>query len=122
MSIQQTQSIGLGVAPLVNKMVEQPGRARSQPDLSQRVNAEAKTDVPSPSVQRSSPGTGEANMDTSIGTKRVRVGVHNQPHRPVVTIVDSQTNEVIREIPPEEILNLSVHLQENLGKVFNQNA
>ena len=37
----------------------------------------------------------------------------------VVKIVDSETNEVIRQIPPEELLNLSKHLKELSGNLVN---
>jgi flagellar protein FlaG len=37
----------------------------------------------------------------------------------VVKIVDSDTDEVIRQIPPEELLNLSKHLKELSGNLVN---
>lgn len=37
----------------------------------------------------------------------------------VVKIVDSETNEIIRQIPPEELLNLTKHLKELSGNLVN---
>lgn len=37
----------------------------------------------------------------------------------IVKIVDSETDEVIRQIPPEELLNLSKHLRELSGNLVN---
>ncbi len=40
----------------------------------------------------------------------------------VIKLVDRSTHEVVRQIPPEEILRLRQHLQELLGVVFDQTA
>ncbi|MCL2457575.1 MAG: flagellar protein FlaG [Desulfobulbus sp.] len=37
----------------------------------------------------------------------------------IVKIVDSVTDEVIRQIPPEELLNLTKHLMELSGNLIN---
>ena len=37
----------------------------------------------------------------------------------IVKIVDSETDEVIRQIPPEELLNLSKHLRELSGNLVD---
>ena len=37
----------------------------------------------------------------------------------IVKIVDSETDEVIRQIPPEELINLSKHLKELTGNLVN---
>ena len=37
----------------------------------------------------------------------------------IVKIVDSETDEVIRQIPPEELLNLSKQLREMSGNLVN---
>ena len=37
----------------------------------------------------------------------------------IVKIVDSETDEVLRQIPPEELLNLSKHLRELSGNLVN---
>jgi flagellar protein FlaG len=37
----------------------------------------------------------------------------------VVKIVDSETDEVIRQIPPEELRNLTKHLKELSGNLVN---
>ncbi len=40
----------------------------------------------------------------------------------VIKLIDRSTHEVVRQIPPEEILRLRQHLQELLGVVFDQTA
>lgn len=37
----------------------------------------------------------------------------------IVKVVDRETNEVIRQIPPEELIELSEHLRELTGNLIN---
>ena len=56
----------------------------------------------------------------SIGENtRVKVDINREARRPEVSIVDRETNRVILEIPPEQILNLSANLRSNIGDVFD---
>jgi flagellar protein FlaG len=40
----------------------------------------------------------------------------------VVKVMDTQTNEVIRQFPSEETLKLAKHLEGMLGLIFNDKA
>ena len=42
--------------------------------------------------------------------------------RVVVQVVDRNTDELIREIPPEEVLKISAQIQEILGLLFDDQA
>ena len=44
---------------------------------------------------------------------------NNESGSLVVKVVDRQTNEVIRQIPPEELLELSKHLKELSGNLVD---
>ncbi|MDK2880991.1 MAG: flagellar protein FlaG [Clostridia bacterium] len=46
--------------------------------------------------------------------------VHKETQRLVVKVIDPDTNKVIREIPPEELLDLAVRLQEMIGLLFDK--
>jgi flagellar protein FlaG len=46
--------------------------------------------------------------------------VHKASGRTMVQVTDADTGEVIREIPPEEILNLAARLDEMVGLIFDQ--
>jgi flagellar protein FlaG len=40
----------------------------------------------------------------------------------VVKVIDSETEKVIRQIPPEEILAIRARIQELLGAIFDKEA
>jgi flagellar protein FlaG len=50
-----------------------------------------------------------------IYNTKLSFSVHKESNRIVVRIIDSDTNEVIRQIPPEEILHISDEIQKIIG-------
>ncbi len=56
---------------------------------------------------------------TDDGQYSVRFEKNDDIHEMVVKIVDQKTDEVIRQIPPEELINLTKHLQELQGNIVD---
>ena len=56
---------------------------------------------------------------TEDGVYSVRFERDSSSEELVVKIVDQNTDEVIRQIPPEELLKLSQHLKELSGSIVN---
>lgn len=50
----------------------------------------------------------------------LRFSIHKASGQTVVTVTDAKTGEVIREIPPPELLNLAARLDEMIGLLFDQ--
>lgn len=46
--------------------------------------------------------------------------VHEDTGRVVVTVIDESTGEVIREIPPSEVLKLAASIDKAIGIIFDQ--
>lgn len=57
---------------------------------------------------------------STIHNVDLRFSVHEGSGQLVVTVMDSETGEIIREIPPRELLNLAVRLDEMIGLLFDQ--
>lgn len=57
---------------------------------------------------------------TRDGEYSVRFEKADQVDEIVVKVVDNKTDEVIRQIPPEEILGLKASLREYSGNIMNQ--
>lgn len=54
------------------------------------------------------------------GLYSVRFEKNDEVDQLVVKLVDRQTDEVIRQIPPESILGVKANLQEYAGNIVNQ--
>lgn len=45
---------------------------------------------------------------------------HEAAHQMVARIVDNETNEVIREVPPKELLDLSARMEKFVGLILDE--
>ena len=52
--------------------------------------------------------------------RKVQLRINKNINRVIITIVDKQSNEVIKEIPCEELQNLALHLREAIGLLFDE--
>jgi flagellar protein FlaG len=56
---------------------------------------------------------------TQDGTYSVRYEMHAKTRQMVVRLVDAESGEVIRQLPPEEMLEVAVKLEELRGNIVN---
>ena len=62
----------------------------------------------------------ELNRSMKLMGTKLEFSVDSITKRPVVTVVDAETHEVIRQIPSEEMLKVSQRITELLGVLFDQ--
>lgn len=66
-------------------------------------------------------GVAEAFGDVvSIVNRGIRVEVDNSSNQVITQIIDRNTDEVIRQIPPEELLRVSQRLQQFIGNILDE--
>ncbi|HOV79647.1 MAG TPA: flagellar protein FlaG [Bacillota bacterium] len=58
----------------------------------------------------------------SIFNKHFKFNIHEKTHRVIVQVIDSRTNEVVNEIPPEKILDMVADLQNLVGVIIDKKA
>jgi uncharacterized FlaG/YvyC family protein len=64
----------------------------------------------------------EANRNLANTNRRLEVGVHEGTNRIMVRVMDSETDEIIRELPPEERLDAITKIKEMVGFNFNHSV
>ncbi len=52
--------------------------------------------------------------------RRLDFRIHEETHRVVVKVIDTETDKVIKEIPPEQILQLAARIQEMIGLLVDE--
>jgi len=57
---------------------------------------------------------------SDIFNRRMDFRVDAKTHRIVVKIIDTQTDKVIKEIPPEQLLRLAEKIQEMIGLLVDE--
>ncbi|MTI46790.1 flagellar protein FlaG [Sporosalibacterium faouarense] len=61
-----------------------------------------------------------ANKKFEVYDRKLKFSVHEKTNSIIVKIVDSNTDEVIREIPPEKILDMVANLLEMAGIIVDE--
>ena len=57
-----------------------------------------------------------------IFTQKVNFSVDKDTGRYLIKVIDSESGDVIREIPPEKLLKISKQIKEILGLLFDEKA
>lgn len=70
-------------------------------------------------VQRSAENPGAAEVASVLSTNRPRLRVDEESQQIVIQIVD-KNNEVVKQIPPEDLLQLSQKFDRLQGLLFDQ--
>jgi len=52
--------------------------------------------------------------------EKVKFTFHEQHNRVIIKVVNTETEEVVREIPSRDIVKLSEHLQEYIGMLIDE--
>ncbi len=62
----------------------------------------------------------KANKAISGGNRRFEFSIHEETKAIVVKVIDADTNELIREIPPEKILDIIAAIWEMAGIIVDE--
>jgi flagellar protein FlaG len=61
----------------------------------------------------------ELNNFIQIFNTKIAFEIDKETRKTVLKIIDAQSNEIIRQIPPEELLAISKRISELLGLIIN---
>lgn len=67
-------------------------------------------------------GIEKASENLEIYDKRLEFSIHEGTKQIMVKIIDTKNDEVIKEIPPEKILDMVAHLMELAGIIVDEKA
>lgn len=122
--LQAERGLQVGTAPPpvreVSRKQEEPVPVReAPPEMAQEETEEPNEDLLKDVLEVLKAHTAENASMSNIGFE---YGVHEGTGRMTVTVVDKDTDEVIREIPSERILDLMSKMEELVGILFDAKA
>jgi len=62
------------------------------------------------------------NKAAAVFDRSLKFQVHEKTHQTVVSVIDTKTKKVIREIPSKEALDMVAKMEDYLGLVFDKKA
>jgi flagellar protein FlaG len=92
--------------------------ARSQVKSTGEVKEQ--TLVPEPEKSEILNILGKLNNSLENVNEKVSFSYHEENKRIIIKVIDKETREVVREIPPKDIVKLSEHLKEYLGMLVDE--
>jgi len=111
-SAYQAQPQG-GARPQIKEQQEVVASGGSLPSGASQANTVAEEQPTNPAPQEQVEQAVEDINDylQSVG-RDLSFAVDEDSGRTIITVIDSETQEVVRQIPPEELLNLALNLQD----------
>lgn len=62
------------------------------------------------------------NKTAKLFNRSLKFTVHEATNRTMISVIDTDTDKVIREIPEEKVLDMVAKMQECLGIIFDKEA
>lgn len=62
----------------------------------------------------------KANRAISVANRKFEYSIHEKTKEIMIKVIDSDTNEVVREIPPEKVLDMVAKMWEMAGLVVDE--
>ncbi|MBW2645311.1 MAG: flagellar protein FlaG [Deltaproteobacteria bacterium] len=103
-----------------------PVDTNTQPEKSESQKETTKTEEPIVKEQQETAEITQEMLDMVgenfklIHEVDLRFSIHEATGRTLVKVVSSETGEMVREIPPEQMLDLAAKIDEMMGILFDQ--
>lgn len=104
-----TEKQGAGLAGVGTGPAEQGGEKTVAPDQQKRLDR-----------QRLEEAVEQANKTMETYRTELRFSIHEDSQEMMVEVINTADNSVIREIPPERILNFISHVKKMLGIIIDK--
>jgi len=121
-TIQKTHGVE-GVSQVSHKVESNhgPSTTKVSPEKAAEVSADRKEAQTIEQQKLEMIAEATENFIRSI-QRELRIKVHNDTGRLMVQVISAEDGKVIREIPPEELLNLAAKMEEMVGILFETAA
>ena len=124
MRVDSTDAINVALKPMDNitgcDTVNSGANAKSANDKSLSQLTELEKRELSISEKAVIDATERANNAVSIANRKFEFSIHEKTKQIMVKVINTDTNEVVREIPPERILDIVAGLLELSGLIVDE--
>ncbi len=70
----------------------------------------------------SDPVDSETEVEPEASSRRLHISVDHDSEETSIMIIDKETQEVIREVPPEEVRKITEKIQKTMGLMYDNKA
>lgn len=117
------KSVPLATVPAAAKS----GAPETERATGQRFQAKGKTEektpsVPGISIEELKKALAKLNIMMELAPVRLEFSFHEPTKRMVVKVIDQETGKVLRQIPPEKVLETMQRIMEFIGLLLDEKA
>ncbi|MBF0409918.1 MAG: flagellar protein FlaG [Candidatus Riflebacteria bacterium] len=109
--------------PPVTVPVENAGNAaETAPQIQQTQQNEKEKQEQKTSIEELNQALDTANKTANAFDRSLRFKLHEKTKEYMISVVDTKTDKVIREIPPKEFLDMLAKMRDYIGMIFDKKA
>lgn len=97
---------------------EQNGVSAAQPELASNEEADQEK-VPKDLLESK---VKQLNETMDLFNHKFHFKIHDKTHRVIVQVLNSDTGEVVNEIPPEKVLDMIANMEKAIGLIVDKKA
>lgn len=99
--------------------ITHPAQARQKEESIQGLPSQSAYALPEYPVAETEAAINKINRTVDAFNFSLRFEVHDESNRIMVQVIDKETDELIREIPPERLLRLAAQIQDMIGLLLD---
>jgi flagellar protein FlaG len=108
-----------GLRNITNE-ISHPAKAREKEEsIKGAPNPVAEVHPPAHATTEIDAAVNKVNSALDAFSFSLRFKIHDESNRVMVQVIDKETDELIREIPPERLLRLAAQIQEMIGLLLD---
>lgn len=100
----------------------EPATARTQAQRNANTGIDATANGKEPSREQLDQAVSELNQSPQVKTQGLQFSIDEDSQRTVVKIIDQETQEVLRQIPTREALEIAKSFASAKGQLISQSA
>lgn len=118
MAVSQDRTPSMDIEQRINpvKTTKDEVHIKDETDIRDESQQSGNSFIP----QRIIKAIGEANRDLEPVGRKLEYSIHERTHRILVKIIDTQTEEVIKEIPEEKLMDMMADFCEASGILVDE--
>jgi len=115
-------AVSAPVLPAAPEVASGPVISSAAVEQTVQNSAAPKAPPAAPTIEQVQQAVKDMNQSFSANNQGVQFAIDQSSKRVVVKVMDEKTHQVLRQIPSEELLELSQALDQKVGKLINQQA
>lgn len=120
MNVQSAEKNFIPVQQDVKMKVLAGGKSATPTEAQTKLSGQTEQQAIDDQNQKLSEAVEQTNKTMETYNTELRFSIHKESGEVMVKVIDTRDNSVIREIPPEQVLDFAAHIKKMLGLILDK--